>query len=403
MKRIAISCITQLLFSCFTLLSILSCSDKEIVKKSSEKKITSFGFALTTQLNASIDSVTNKITATLPIGTDLTKLAPVIEVSALSVVSPASGSVQDFSKPVSYTVTAEDGSTRIYTAQITALKSSEKKLLSFKFSELTPEVVGTITEGSQTFIEVSVPVGTSLKTLKPTIAVSPRATINPGSGILQDFSKAVSYTITAEDGSERKVSVTVIATDPPARITGISSTTLKPGSIITVQGVNFNPVANYNKLSIVEPDGAIADNLEIVDGTTTELKFKVSPNIDAMKYGGLNIWNGMSEKKSSYNNSALIVLPIEISPVVTGIDKTSITVGEKLTITGTNLSYPEADIWVQYFRSGVKINAQEAKINPDGSIYVNFRDTGKVGDKIKIKVQVGNVYSPLFAQEIERK
>ena len=49
------------------------------------------------------------ITLLMPHGTDVTKLAPVISTYGNVSVSPASGKVQDFSSPVTYTVTLEDG------------------------------------------------------------------------------------------------------------------------------------------------------------------------------------------------------------------------------------------------------------------------------------------------------
>lgn len=90
-----------------------------VVPKSSEKQITGFTFAaLTPALSASIDQSAHKITATVPTDVDLTKLVPTITVSAKATVSPASGAVQNFSNPVNYTITAEDGGTQIYAVNV---------------------------------------------------------------------------------------------------------------------------------------------------------------------------------------------------------------------------------------------------------------------------------------------
>ena len=59
------------------------------------------------------------ITLSLPAGTDLTAQTPTIVINASS-VSPASRVPQNFTSPVIYTVTAADGSTRVYTATVTA-------------------------------------------------------------------------------------------------------------------------------------------------------------------------------------------------------------------------------------------------------------------------------------------
>ena len=71
-----------------------------------------------------IDEATKKIAFSVPGFVDLAKLAPSIKVSDKATVSPLSGAVQDFSKPVLYTVTAEDGSTTIYTASASKMDAT---------------------------------------------------------------------------------------------------------------------------------------------------------------------------------------------------------------------------------------------------------------------------------------
>lgn len=120
------------LLALFLLLAIVSC-DKEsipnstapaptptpVATKSSAKDITKFSFAaLSPAVDATIDATAKSISSTLSTTSDLTKLTPTITVSDKATVSPASGVVQDFSKEVSYTVTAEDGSTAVYKVKI---------------------------------------------------------------------------------------------------------------------------------------------------------------------------------------------------------------------------------------------------------------------------------------------
>jgi eukaryotic-like serine/threonine-protein kinase len=91
-----------------------------VVTKSTAKDITKFSFAaLSPVVDATIDASTKAITATVPAGTDVTKLVPTITISDKSTISPASGVAQDFSKEVSYTVTAEDGGTVVYKVNVT--------------------------------------------------------------------------------------------------------------------------------------------------------------------------------------------------------------------------------------------------------------------------------------------
>lgn len=65
-----------------------------------------------------IDQVNGTITMELPAGTGTT-FAPTIQVSDFATVTPASGETQDFSKPVIYKVTAQNGSTNTYTVTVT--------------------------------------------------------------------------------------------------------------------------------------------------------------------------------------------------------------------------------------------------------------------------------------------
>ncbi|QCW98938.1 hypothetical protein FGM00_01955 [Aggregatimonas sangjinii] len=91
------------------------------IMKSSEKQITSFMFLLGNNpvdidVVATIDEEKKTILATMPIGCDITALIPEIGLSAQARVDHTS--VQDFTKPVAYTVTAEDGSKVIYMVTI---------------------------------------------------------------------------------------------------------------------------------------------------------------------------------------------------------------------------------------------------------------------------------------------
>ncbi len=60
---------------------------------------------------------------------DFASLKPVIEVSPGASVSPASGEVQDFTSPVEYTVTAQDGTTtKIYTVSISQIDAGQYRI-----------------------------------------------------------------------------------------------------------------------------------------------------------------------------------------------------------------------------------------------------------------------------------
>lgn len=87
-----------------------------IDSRSSAKDILSF--TLPSQLSSSINGT--DIFVAMPAGAPLTSLAPQITLSPDATVAPLSGAAQDFSAPVQYTVTAQDGSQKTYRATVTS-------------------------------------------------------------------------------------------------------------------------------------------------------------------------------------------------------------------------------------------------------------------------------------------
>ena len=59
------------------------------------------------------------ISLTVPFATNVTALAPTYTISPLATAAPASGISRNFTSPQTYTVTAEDGSTQVYTVTVT--------------------------------------------------------------------------------------------------------------------------------------------------------------------------------------------------------------------------------------------------------------------------------------------
>ncbi len=193
--------LTKNLIALFTicLFVVMACKkEDEVPPKSSEKAISAFSFGSLSPAVTGAISGTN-ITATVPFGTNL-NLAPTITVSAKATVSPSSGSSQNFAQNVAYVVTAEDGTKQTYNVTVNVGKSPEKDILTFAFNGITPVVACTIDATTKT-ISATLPAGTDATKLVPTITNSPKATVSPATGTAQDFTKEVSYTVTAEDAT----------------------------------------------------------------------------------------------------------------------------------------------------------------------------------------------------------
>lgn len=146
-----------------------------------------------------IDQDSKTVVLDFEAGSDVSQLVPSIVVSTYATVEPASGVAQDFTQPVVYTVTAFNGTTAQY--QVTAVvhdAENEKSILSFVIED--PDCEGVINEVAKT-ITLSLPEGTEVTHLVPVIEVSEGATVDPASGVAQDFTQPVEYTVTAQNGT----------------------------------------------------------------------------------------------------------------------------------------------------------------------------------------------------------
>lgn len=157
-----------------------------------EANITNFVFGtLNPPVTATI-SGTN-VTAQVPFGTDVTALQPTIGISTGAKISPASGLARDFTNPVSYTVTAKDGTTtRDYTVTVTIADPTEAVINTFS----VPGATGVDIDQVAKTIVIRLPEGTDATALVPTITTLPaEASVNPASGVAQDFSSPVTYEV----------------------------------------------------------------------------------------------------------------------------------------------------------------------------------------------------------------
>ncbi len=69
-------------------------------------------------VSGSINQTNGTISVVMPYGTDVSKLVPVISGNNIASIIPGSGVMQDFSKPVTYTVTLADGTAKTYTVTV---------------------------------------------------------------------------------------------------------------------------------------------------------------------------------------------------------------------------------------------------------------------------------------------
>ena len=93
------------------ILLFVSCGSDSDSTPNDESEISSFTVL---DVDGVISREAGEISVILPENTDITAVSPTISISDGATVNPASGSEQDFTNSITYTVTAEDGSTTIF-------------------------------------------------------------------------------------------------------------------------------------------------------------------------------------------------------------------------------------------------------------------------------------------------
>ena len=233
------------------------------------KAITAFNFnGLTPNVTGTVNEASKTIALTVPYGTNVTALVPSITHSGAS-VSPNTGVPQNFTSPVEYTVTAADSSTQKYIVTVTVAANPAKAITAFNFNGLTPNVTGTVNEASKT-IALTVPYGTNVTALVPSITHS-GASVSPNTGVPQNFTSPVEYTVTAADSSTQKYIVTVTVASKPGGGSSGGSTPTPPAPVITVSEVTSELFSNAGDIKVeADVNSAFGQSVEVKITDSTE-------------------------------------------------------------------------------------------------------------------------------------
>lgn len=139
------------------------------------------------QQQGEIDYKTGIITVRLPFGTNLSALTPSIELPAAAALSPAPGAAVNFTGDVKYRITNGN----LY-KDYTVRAIITPPLKSFTING----VAGTIDQSTQS-ITVLLPDGVNLSNLTPQVQLESNIQISPASGVPQNFTGPVSYTVSS--------------------------------------------------------------------------------------------------------------------------------------------------------------------------------------------------------------
>lgn len=276
------------------------------VEGSSAKEITSFAFnvANNPQLANNVTAIVNgsEIVATVPYGTNVTALVATftttgVNASVGTTSQTSNVTANDFTNPVSYTVSAEDGSTKVFVVTVTVAPSTAKELTMFKLTaalngQLANDVVATI---NGTAIAATVPYGTDVSALVATFSttgtsVAVGATTQVSGSTPNDFTSPVSYVVSAADGSTTTYIVTVtIALNTAKELTSFKFTSALNGSA----GITTDVIAtiNGNAITATVPYGTTVSALIATFSTTG----------DSVSVGGVIQTSGVTANNFSGN------------------------------------------------------------------------------------------------------
>ncbi len=238
-----------------------------------------------------IDEGAATVTLEVVNGTDLTSLEPIMELSPGATSVPEAGTAQNFSSDVTYTVTAEDeNTTKEWTVTVTEAAGLSPNA---EIRELSVEGMDSVQIDSDgATVDVFVPFGYDVTSVKPSVLLSGGVqSIAPDTSIAQDFSTAVVYTVTAQDGTTKDWAVSLIPFTPPVKsIYDIQYTELasgdspEKGNTVEVRGIVTGTVTGsgagyflqdgegaWNGIWVLDNENtpAIGDSVEVI-GTVDE-------------------------------------------------------------------------------------------------------------------------------------
>ncbi|MEH0152523.1 family 10 glycosylhydrolase [Limibacter armeniacum] len=214
----------------------------------------------------------NTITFNFPFGTEITNLTPTITFDENATIEPAADSPQDFTAPVTYTLTAENGDKNTYTVKVNVAAGSDaNELLSFHIKELFADGV---IESNQ--ISLQLPYGTDqsqyldLQHLTVEAEVSEHASIDATLNSFDLSTKEI--TVTSQSGLTNTYSLNVeIEEENPEAIRGVWLTNVASNAMASPENIEeavnridelgFNTIfaVTYNKFQTLHPSQVLKD------------------------------------------------------------------------------------------------------------------------------------------------
>ncbi|UJF34590.1 immunoglobulin-like domain-containing protein [Paenibacillus hexagrammi] len=296
---------------------------------------------------ALIDNINHTVTAQVYHGVDLTSVMPVITVSDGAAYLPSAGTVLDFSSPVTYILTAQDGSSQQY--QVTVTEAPD--MSSAEVKPLGTEPVRNVPFGIQIYqakdingslLTGSVHVVVDSTDLQEGVVFDGLVSFTDGEALLPiTLSEAEAQTLTITlAGVSRPLFVTVNVQLPDADIVEADKTALVLSSIL-----GSNADASHVTMNLELPTLGVfgstinwsSDHRAIAaDGTVTR---PTSTNGDAIVHLTATFSKGMKKQQVVFEITVLSLEPVEYGTpvVVTSEEPIVFSGGVKLDLQSLNI------------------------------------------------------------------
>lgn len=250
-------------------------SKASVITVNTAKAITAF--SITGQVSSTITGT--NIAVIVPYGTTITSLTPSITQTGAS-ISPTGA--QDFSSPVQYTVTAEDGSTQVYTATVTLGSSTTDNFRSKADGDWNDATPGNVWESSadnSTWYPATSTPGTSAAsiTIKGSNTVTVAANTTIGSTTIETSATLkTTGTAVVTVGASKTLTVNGTfennGTVPDLVFSAATAVNFNSGSIYLLSGANmFIPggtsIISWNVNSTINVTGGIIGGWSTIAGT----------------------------------------------------------------------------------------------------------------------------------------
>jgi hypothetical protein len=163
--------------------------------------------------------------------------------------------------------------------EFTSIDSAASHILSF----IIPEQVGlTGIDTIADTVAVSMPYGTNVTSLTPTIITSPGSIINPASGVPEDFSNPVVYTTTAANGTTQSTYTATVYVVAPSIETDILTLIIPDQINSSLNATNHTGVVNMpfgTDASSLIADWTLSTGATSVPNTGTDQNYSIPFNI----------------------------------------------------------------------------------------------------------------------------